>query len=97
MLEAFALGGLAESYPAQLSGGQRQRVALARAIAARPHLLLLDEPFAALDAPLRAQLRAELLAIRERFAIPMVVITHDPDDVAALGGTVVTIEQGRVI
>ncbi|HEY8010680.1 MAG TPA: ATP-binding cassette domain-containing protein [Rudaea sp.] len=97
LLEAFALSELAESYPAQLSGGQRQRVALARAIAAQPHLLLLDEPFAALDAPLRAHLRTELLAIRERFAIPMVVITHDPDDVAALGGTVVTIEKGRVL
>ncbi|MGH8122462.1 MAG: ATP-binding cassette domain-containing protein [Rudaea sp.] len=97
LLEAFALGELAESYPAQLSGGQRQRVALARAIAARPQLLLLDEPFAALDAPLRAHLRTQLLAIRERFAIPMVVITHDPDDVAALSGTVITIEQGRVL
>ena len=97
LLEVFALSDLAESYPAQLSGGQRQRVALARAIAARPHVLLLDEPFAALDAPLRARLRTELLAIRERFAIPMVVITHDPDDVAALGGTVITIEQGRVL
>ncbi len=96
LLEAFALSDLAEGYPAQLSGGQRQRVALARAIAARPRLLLLDEPFAALDAPLRARLRAELLATRERFAIPMVVITHDPDDVAALGGTVITIDRGRV-
>jgi molybdate transport system ATP-binding protein len=97
LLEAFDLRGLDLSYPSQLSGGQRQRVALARAIAAKPRLLLLDEPFAALDAPLRARLRTELLEVRQRFGIPMVVITHDPDDVAALGGKVVTMEQGRVV
>jgi molybdate transport system ATP-binding protein len=97
LLAQFALGKLAQSYPHQLSGGQRQRVALARALAAQPRLLLLDEPFAALDAPLRARLRGELLAVRERFAVPMVVITHDPDDVAALGGNVIRIEKGRVV
>jgi molybdate transport system ATP-binding protein len=97
LLDAFGLAGLRESYPAQLSGGQRQRVAIARAVAARPRLLLLDEPFAALDAPLRARLREELLTVRAQFSIPMVVITHDPEDVAALDGKVVTIEQGRVI
>ena len=95
LLARFALGKLAASYPHQLSGGQRQRVALARALAAKPRLLLLDEPFAALDAPLRATLRAEMLAVRAQFDVPMVVITHDPDDVAALGGHVVSIENGR--
>ncbi|HEX6834435.1 MAG TPA: ATP-binding cassette domain-containing protein, partial [Rudaea sp.] len=96
LLAAFELEPLAGSYPAELSGGQRQRVALARALAAAPKLLLLDEPFAALDAPLRARLRGELLALRERFAISMVVITHDPDDVAALGGRVIHLAAGRV-
>ena len=97
LLARFALGKLAASYPHQLSGGQRQRVALARALAARPRLLLLDEPFAALDAPLRAKLRTELLAVRAEFDIPMIVITHDPDDVAALGGRIIEIENGKAI
>ena len=97
LLARFALGKLASSYPHQLSGGQRQRVALARALAAKPRLLLLDEPFAALDAPLRARLREELIKIRKEFDVPMVVITHDPDDVAALGGRVVSIADGRAV
>ncbi|MBS0567790.1 MAG: ATP-binding cassette domain-containing protein [Proteobacteria bacterium] len=97
LLARFALGKLAASHPHQLSGGQRQRVALARALAAKPRLLLLDEPFAALDAPLRARLREELLAARARSDVPMVVITHDPEDVAALGGQVIALESGRVV
>jgi molybdate transport system ATP-binding protein len=87
---------LEASYPAQLSGGQRQRVAIARAIAANPRLLLLDEPFAALDAPLRARLRQELLTVRDRFDIPMVVITHDPDDIGVLGGKVIALDRGHL-
>jgi len=97
LIAAFELGDLAYSRPAQLSGGQRQRVALARALAAQPQLLLLDEPFAALDAPLRRRLRGELLAARARFGVPMIVITHDPEDVAALGGHVITIENGKAV
>ncbi len=95
-LEIFELAGLGASLPGDLSGGQRQRAALARALIARPQLLLLDEPFAALDAPLRVRMRRELLRLQQRFATPLVLISHDPEDVAALAQTVVVYEQGRV-
>ncbi len=97
ILEILELTPLRDSLPRDLSGGQRQRVALARALIRRPSLLLLDEPFSALDAPLRAKMRQELLRVRQRFTIPVILITHDPDDVAALAETVVVYESGRVI
>ena len=97
ILEILELTPLRDSLPRDLSGGQRQRVALARALIRRPSLLLLDEPFSALDAPLRAKMRQELLKVRQRFTIPVILITHDPDDVAALAETVVVYESGRVI
>ena len=96
VLEIFELTPLKDCLPRDLSGGQRQRVALARALIRRPSLLLLDEPFSSLDALLRAKMRQELLRIKERFAIPVILITHDPEDVAALAETVVVYENGRV-
>ena len=97
ILKSFDLESFSQSYPAHISGGQRQRVAIARATAAGPDLLLLDEPFAALDAPLRVRMRDELLRLRERLGIPMVVITHDPDDATALGGRTIHMKDGRVV
>ncbi|MEX3671818.1 ATP-binding cassette domain-containing protein [Paraburkholderia phenoliruptrix] len=95
-LDALELRSVAGHYPAQLSGGQKQRVALARALVARPQLLLLDEPFSALDSHLRQRMRQELSELQTRLDIPMVLITHDPDDVAAFGDQVVQISDGRV-
>jgi molybdate transport system ATP-binding protein len=96
VLDIFELTPLQTSLPRDLSGGQRQRVALARALIRHPRLLLLDEPFSALDALLRAKMRRELLRIKERFTIPVMLITHDPEDVAALAQTVVVYDTGRI-
>ncbi|MGO8762851.1 MAG: sulfate/molybdate ABC transporter ATP-binding protein [Desulfobaccales bacterium] len=96
VLEIFELTPLRQSPPRDLSGGQRQRVALARALIRRPSLLLLDEPFSALDALLRAKMRRELLKVQERFKVPVILITHDPEDVAALAQTVVVYDIGRI-
>ncbi len=95
-LDAFELRALAHQYPDQLSGGQRQRTALARALVTQPRALLLDEPFAALDPALRATMRAELDAVQRRLKVPMVLITHDPDDAMALGEHVVELRNGMV-
>jgi len=96
LIESFGLTAMARSRPATLSGGQQQRVALARALACQPQVLLLDEPFAALHPMLRQQLRDELRAVRERWGIPAVMITHDLDDVAALANRAYIVDGGRV-
>jgi molybdate transport system ATP-binding protein len=95
-MASMQLDTLAEAYPSDLSGGQRQRIALARALASRPQLLLLDEPFSALDSELRSRLRDELIETHRHAGIPMIVITHNADDVAAFGGKVVRVRDGHV-
>ncbi|MBI1398290.1 MAG: ATP-binding cassette domain-containing protein [Betaproteobacteria bacterium] len=97
MLELFEIAHLADGYPLELSGGQRQRVALARALVGEPELLLLDEPFSALDPLLRERMRHELLGLRARIGVPLLVITHDPDDVATLAEDVIVFRDGRVV
>jgi molybdate transport system ATP-binding protein len=96
LLERFDLLPLAAARPHELSGGQRQRVALARALACRPRLLLLDEPFSSLDTELRQRLRAEVLMLQQRLGIPLVMVSHDVDDVCAVADTLVRFEPGRI-
>jgi len=94
---AFHLDAVAGHYPYQLSGGQRQRTALARALVNGPHALLLDEPFAALDKALAKRLRAELKELQEQLRVPLLLITHDDDDLRDLAHDVVHVQGGRVV
>ncbi|HSV36896.1 MAG TPA: ABC transporter ATP-binding protein [Ramlibacter sp.] len=93
----LGLGGLEQRRPAQLSGGQQQRVALARALARRPQVLLLDEPFSAVDAPARQALYRELAALRESLSTPMVLVTHDLGEARRLADRVVIVDGGRTL
>jgi molybdate transport system ATP-binding protein len=95
-IHALALTRVADQYPHQLSGGQRQRTALARALVNEPRALLLDEPFSALDPSLREQTRAELQALLDDIAIPMLMITHDPADLARFGEQALHLAEGRI-
>lgn len=95
-LAKMGLEDIASLYPHQISGGQMQRVALARALVSKPKALLLDEPFSALDATLKSSLRTELLQLQEQLNIPMIVITHDPEDLQYFGSEVISIREGRV-
>lgn len=96
-ISSFHLESVAGHYPHQISGGQRQRTALARALVTDPRALLLDEPFAALDKGLRERLRNELKALQIELQLPMLLITHDDDDVNCLAEQVICIDGGKVV
>jgi sulfate transport system ATP-binding protein len=96
LLELVQLEGLAKRYPAQLSGGQRQRMALARALAVDPEVLLLDEPFGALDARVRKELRAWLRRLHDEVHVTTIIVTHDQEEAMEVAGQIVVINQGRV-
>lgn len=97
MLEIMRLEGLGDRRPHQLSGGQQQRVALARALITRPRVLLLDEPFAALDTPLRSRLRRDLLEVKQRFDLPILFVTHDLEEAHMLADQMAVYDEGRVL
>ena len=96
LLEMVQLSGLEKRYPNQLSGGQRQRVALARAMAIEPRILLLDEPFGALDAKVRKELRRWLREFHDRTGHTTVFVTHDQEEALELADRVVVMSQGRI-
>ena len=96
LLELVQLGGLGDRYPAQLSGGQRQRVALARALAVEPQLLLLDEPFGALDAQVRKELRRWLRHLHDQMGLTSIFVTHDQEEALELADRVVVMDHGVI-
>jgi len=96
LLELVQLGWLAHRYPAQLSGGQRQRIALARALAVEPRVLLLDEPFGALDAKVRKELRRWLRRLHDDLHITSIFVTHDQDEALEVADRIVLMNKGRV-
>ncbi|MGH3191696.1 MAG: ABC transporter ATP-binding protein [Streptosporangiaceae bacterium] len=96
MLEAVGLGGFGRRYPHQLSGGQQQRVALARALAIEPALVLLDEPFASLDAHLRASVRADVQEIFRLAGTTAVLVTHDQDEALSVADRVAALRDGKI-
>lgn len=96
LIEAVQLGGFSKRLPTQLSGGQRQRVAFARALAIEPEVLLLDEPFGALDAKVRKELRAWLREFHERIKLTTLFVTHDQEEAFAVADKIVIIANGAI-
>ena len=97
LLDLIGLSDYGDRMPNQLSGGQQQRVALARALAPQPEVLLLDEPFGALDVKIRSQLRQNLREIQQRLGITAILVTHDQDEAFELADRIGIIEQGRLL
>jgi molybdate transport system ATP-binding protein len=97
LLRRMHLDGLEDRRPAQLSGGQQQRVAVARALARRPDVLLLDEPFSAVDRVTRRRLRRELIELRRELSMPVILVTHDLDDVVRLADRMCVMNGGKIL
>ena len=96
LLDLVQLDWLANRYPSQLSGGQRQRIALARALAIEPRILLLDEPFGALDAKVRKELRKWLRSLHEEIHVTSIFVTHDQEEALEVANRVVVMDKGRI-
>ncbi len=96
MIDALQLRGLEEKRPGELSGGQKQRAQLARTLAGRPRALLLDEPFSALDAPIRSEMRDVVKGVHERFDVPVVMVTHDLYEAYTMADRMVVYADGHV-
>ncbi|HET9795762.1 MAG TPA: ABC transporter ATP-binding protein, partial [Thermoanaerobaculia bacterium] len=97
LLDLVGLGGLGGRYAHQLSGGQLQRVALARALAYEPAVLLLDEPFGALDAKIRSQLRRSLREVQQQLSVTTILVTHDQEEAFEVGDRIGVLERGRLL
>src|SRR5262249_35690111 len=97
LLDLVGLGGLGNRYASQLSGGQQQRVALARALAYEPSVLLLDEPFGALDVKIRSQLRKNLREIQQKLHLTTILVTHDQEEAFELADRIGVMERGNLI
>jgi molybdate transport system ATP-binding protein len=96
LVESFGLEGLENKFPSEISGGQKQRVAFARALIRRPDVLLLDEPFSALDSPLRREMCGFLRKVRIEFGLPVVLVTHDPAEARTLADRIIVYDRGRI-
>jgi len=96
LLEMISLPDIAKRYPAELSGGQRQRVAMARALAINPRMLLMDEPFSALDAQVRQSLRSAVKELQQQIGVAAILVTHDQSEAWALADKVAVMSQGQI-
>src|SRR5205823_5658567 len=96
MLALVQMGGFAARLPGQLSGGQQQRVALARALAIEPKIVLLDEPFSALDKNLRLDMQIEIKGLLKQYGITSIIVTHDQEEALSMADRIVVLNQGQV-